>query len=430
VAQLETDRDAELPLKIAIRERQLAAYRDWAARGPEQARQAQDRIFGLENALKRLRGYRDALSAPALLEAKRADEASLRARVAARADLAAEAGEAWDAIAAAQQDLRERNAAYQYRTTWLGGRLLGLASHLLRYAIEIAKPDGERLEEYRDARRPSLCTEILSPAPIYLEMEEAVLAVGIAECRRALGDDDRAVRAALDGRSPEDAAHAAVAGTRLSDVAVRERILREGPGPFADDPLLAFALRLEDPYLEMRAWYEDHVESVETLRGGQIARARFALDGRSTYPDATGTLRLSYGRVAGYEQLSTLVPWKTTFHGLYDRADSFDRAGPFRLAPRVEEARGQLDLSTPLDFVTTNDITGGNSGSPVLDRDGDLVGLVFDGNIQAFSWEYSFDDVQGRTVAVHAAAIVHALRRIYGMDALADELEGRSRAAP
>jgi hypothetical protein len=194
----------------------------------------------------------------------------------------------------------------------------------------------------------------------------------------------------------------------------------------SDDPLIVWTRRLEPSYRELRAWHEDNVESVESLEGARIAGARFAVHGKSTYPDATGTLRASYGRVAGYEQLSTLVPWKTTFLGLYDRSRSFDDRPPFALPKRVAAARSRLDLDTPLNFVATVDIIGGNSGSPVLNRDLEYAGVIFDGNTQAFAWDYVFDERQARAVAVHSSAILEALRKIYGMEGLAAELTQRS----
>ena len=209
----------------------------------------------------------------------------------------------------------------------------------------------------------------------------------------------------------------------------RRRLLAGGRAAVeaSSDPLIVWARRLDGPYREMRKWFEDEIESVESVEGAKIARARFALDGKSVYPDATGTLRLSFGKVAGYPQLTSEVPWKTTFYGLFDRSLGFDHRPPFDLAPRVAESARKLDLATPLNFVSTNDIIGGNSGSPVLDRNGEYVGLVFDGNIQSFVWDYGWSEEQARCVSVDARAIVEALRKIYDMGALADELTGSRR---
>ncbi len=193
----------------------------------------------------------------------------------------------------------------------------------------------------------------------------------------------------------------------------------EGSG----DPLIVLARRLDPLWRELRAWHEDNVQSVELIEGRRIAGARFAIYGRTAYPDATGTLRLSFGRVLGYEQGTTRIPWKTTFYGLLDRTAAFDNRPPFDLPKPVAARRAEIDLGTPLDFVTTNDIIGGNSGSPVIDRSGACVGVIFDGNIQSLGWSYAYDDAAGRAVAVHAAAIREALRTVYRAPRLLAELD-------
>ena len=258
-----------------------------------------------------------------------------------------------------------------------------------------------------------------------------VLGAQLADALEVLGPKDAFVRLALQDRSPEEEAVALMTQTKLADVAFRKQLLAGGRKAVeaSDDPLIVWTRKLDPILRELRTWHEDNVESVESLEGARIAGARFALDGKSAYPDATGTLRLSYGRVAGYEQLSTRVPWKTTFLGLYDRSRSFDNRPPFAITKRVADAQDRLDLDTPLDFVATDDIIGGNSGSPVLNRKLECVGVIFDGNTQSFGWDFLYDDRQARAVAVHSSAILEALRKIYGMDALADELT-RSAPAP
>jgi hypothetical protein len=232
------------------------------------------------------------------------------------------------------------------------------------------------------------------------------------------------VKAALDGKTPKVVAHELMTGTRLADVAERKKLLEGGRAAVeaSTDPLIAWARRTDPAYRDERRWYEDSVEIVESLEGARIARAVFALDGPTSYPDATGTLRLSYGKTAGYAQMGTEVPWQTSFYGLYDRARSFGSRPPFDLPARIQGVERTFDLRTPFDFVSTNDIIGGNSGSPVLDRDGHYVGLVFDGNIQSFAWEFGYTDRQARCVSVDSRAIVESLRHIYNMDKLADEL--------
>jgi hypothetical protein len=430
VSQLEYLRDAYHPVRILQQEHRLAALREYAARGPEEARRATDRIFGLENNLKRQRAYLQVLEDPAVMEKKRAQEKALRDRVAGNPELAAACGATWDRIAQAESELMQRHREYLYRDVSRGARLVGLATNVVRYVAEIARPNAKRLEEYRDSNLESLRFQMFSPARIHREVDAAILASQLDDALQVLGADDPFVKVALAGRAPREVADDLMRTTKLADVALRKQLVQGGRKAVeaSDDPLIAWTRRVDPVLREIRAWYEDHVESVESLEGGKIARARFALDGKSDYPDATGTLRLSYGKVAGYEQLTTRVPWKTTFFGLYDRAASFADAAPFDLPARVAQAREKLELETPVNFVSTNDIIGGNSGSPVINRDLEYVGLVFDGNTQAFCWNYFYDDVQARTVSVDSSAILEALRKIYGMEALADELSSPAHA--
>jgi hypothetical protein len=334
---------------------------------------------------------------------------------------------AWDKIAAAERKLRARHREYLSRDLGRGARLVNLAEDIVRYVAEVAKPNDQRLPEYRDSNLESLRFQMFSPAPVYRDVDAVILRAQLEDALAALGPNDAWVKLALGGHTPDVVADALLQGTKLDNVAERKRLVEGGEGAVAasHDPLILWVRKLDPSYRALRAWYEDNVESVESLEGGKIARARFALDGKSVYPDATGTLRLSYGKVAGYEQLTTQVPWKTTFFGLFDRAASFEYRAPFAVPRRVLAARSKLNLATPLDFVCTTDIIGGNSGSPVLNRKLEYVGLVFDGNTQAFQWNYRYDDVQARTVAVHSSAILEALRKIYGMGALADELTSR-----
>ncbi len=424
VAQFEYERDVERPLRIRMQELRVAAYEAYAAQGPEQARQARSALRGLENNLKRERGFLEILGDPAFLARKRAEESALRARVAADPRLQAAYGGAWDRIEAAEGVLRTRGKARVLHETLRISRLLDSANGLVRLTAEVEKPNDQRFREYEDSNLPSQRFQLLSPAPVYPAMEEAVLAAHLQMCLDSLGADDPFVKAALGGRAPKEVVHEVLAGTKLADVAERKRLLEGGRKAVeaSTDPLIVWARRLDGPYREERRWFEDRVEGVEALEGGHIARARFDLDGRDAYPDATGTLRLSYGRASGYQQLTTDVPWETTFYGLYDRSISFDGRPPFDIPQRVADARASVDLTTPLNFVCTTDIVGGNSGSPVIDRNGEYVGLVFDGNIQSFLWTFGYSDAQSRCVAVDSRAIVEALRHVYDMGALADEL--------
>ena len=426
VAQLEVERDLDLPIRIALQEHRLSALREYCAAGPENDRRARDRIRGLENNLKRQRAFLELLKDPKLMDQKRDQEARLQHRVQASPQTAAAAG-AWARIGEAEHEYRTHAREWLYRDLARGPRMVNFAEQLVRYAAEVQKPNERRLREYRESNLPSIRFQILSPAPVYRDVDEVILAAQLEDASRELGLTDPWVKAALEGRSPTAVAAGLCRGSALTEVGVRQRLLQGGAAAIeaSKDPLIVWARRLDPIYRQLRTWHEDKVEGVESSAGGQIARARFALDGKSNYPDATGTLRLSYGKVAGYDQLTTQVPWKTTFYGLFDRSESFSNRSPFDLPGRVAAARPRLDLAAPLNFVCTDDIIGGNSGSPVLSRDLELVGLVFDGNVQSFRWDYGYEDDQARCVAVDSRAILEALQRIYGMDALARELTRR-----
>ena len=424
VAQLEAQRDLDRPLRIGVQEMRTARYREWEARGPEQARQALTALRGLENNLKRERGFVQLLRDGELLARKRAEEAALRARVAADPKLAADCGGAWDRIAEAQQAFRERGRARILHESARLSRLADIADGLVRYTAEVEKPNEKRLREYREANLASQRFQLLSPAPVYPEMESFVFAGFLQTLLDSLGPEDPLVKVSLAGRSPREAADALLLGTKLGDPAERKRLLEGGRAAVeaSTDPLLVWARARDAQYREERTWFETRVDAVESLEGARIARARFALDGRSTYPDATGTLRLSYGRVAGYPEGTTLVPPFTNFYGLFAREREFAGRKPFIIPGKVKTAEKSLDLSTPLNLAATTDIIGGSSGSPVVNRAGEYVGLVFDGNIQSFGGQFSYDDKMNRTVAVDSRGLIEALRKAYGMGALADEI--------
>jgi hypothetical protein len=291
--------------------------------------------------------------------------------------------------------------------------------------MEVKKADGERLDGFHDSQLESLRFRLFSPAPLYPEMERVLLTNSLQESLDELGAEDPFVKAALAARSPAEVAKEIIAGSKLADPALRKSLVEGGEGAVqaSTDPLIVLARRIEPVVREMRKWYEDGIESVETTAGEKIGKARFAVYGKSTYPDATFTLRLTYGSVKGYPMNGTQAPPMTTFYGLYDRAYSFGLKGPYVLPARFLERKNALDLTTPLDFVSACDIIGGNSGSPVINRNAELVGLIFDGNIESLVGAYIYDDTTNRAVAVHSAAMIEALRKLYDAGALADELQ-------
>jgi hypothetical protein len=260
-------------------------------------------------------------------------------------------------------------------------------------------------------------------------MEEAILAAWLEEALKTLGKDDPFIHAALGGSTPAEVAGRVVRGSQLKDAPFRKVLFDGGADAISksNDPLIELARKIEPIIRELRAWNEEKIQSVEAAAGEKIAKARFAVYGKSVYPDANLNLRITYGTVAGYEEDTTLVPFKTTFYGLYDRATSFGEKPPFNLPPRWRDAKSSLTLSTPLNFVYTADTIGGCSGSPVINRNGEIVGINFDSNIQKLPNRYLYvDENEGsRAVGVHASAVVEALEKLYGAGNLIKEIKGR-----
>ena len=425
LAQLEVERDLTIPSVLKMLKHRIEVLRKYSALGPEQAREAGSDIFGLENSVKAYEGSLKGLRDKNVWDTKRKQEEEFRAMVMANPQWKAAYGGAWDQIAQAGKKAATRIKEKWFHST--GSDLVGLAYNIVQYVSEVKKPDAQRLPGFHEAQLESLRFEMFSPAPIQPGLEIAKLSGQLEQNVAELGPNDPFLKIFLDGRTPQEAAEALVKGTKLLDPEIRKKLVEGGEAAVAasTDPLIVLARKLDPLRREFVRWMEDNVESVEQRAGEQIGKARFAAYGKSTYPDATFTLRLSYGQVKGYSMNGTRAPSKTTFYGLYDRAQSFDFQGPWYLPSRYKEGREKLDLSTPLDFVTTNDIIGGNSGSPVVNRAGEIVGLIFDGNIESLVGDYVYEGETNRAVAVHTAAMTEVLRKLYTAPALVKELLGQ-----
>jgi hypothetical protein len=426
VAQLEMTRDHTFPLFLEILHERLTVLERYSAQGPEQAREAMNMIFGIQNALKAIGGEYQGLLDKSLMEKKRKEEADFRARVDANPRWKQEYGPAWEEVQEAESKALTRITPFYFRG-FGGSRMANLALTIVQYVAEVRKPDGKRLDGYHDSQLDSLKFQLFSPAPVYPHLEQALLQNGLASAARELGPNDPFVKAALGGRTPEEVAGSAVTGTKIGDAAFRKSLVAGGPAAVAasSDPMIVLARNVDPSVREIRKWVKDNVRSVETEAGEKLGQARLAVYGTSEYPDATFTLRLSYGTVKGYPMNGTEAPAFTTLYGLYDRSLSFGQKRPFDLPPSYWRDKDKLDLSTPVNFVSTCDIIGGNSGSPVIDRAGEIVGLIFDGNIESLVSDYIYDDSKSRAVAVDTAVITEVLRKVYGAGALADELEGK-----
>lgn len=419
LAKCEFLRDLAYPETLKRFDRNLAVLREYAETGPEQARQAEEDIFSLENSKKAVTGYLEGLMNPATMARKQADETAI-----AKAG-GTEAVEALEAIAMAR-----KNYASFYKQQFysgLSGDLAGIALGIVQMAKETQKPNGERLSAYRDSSLASTKFRLFSPAPVYPALEERMLRNALSMAQENLGTSDPFVKAAMGSAKDWSFVAKAIRETKLADVETRKALVEGGIKALetSQDPLVQLAWRVEPILRNYTKRLEDELQSVETPAMEKIAKARFAAFGRSVAPDATFTLRVSFGTVKGYELGTTLVPSKTTYFGLYERAQSFENKAPFDLPARLIERRNAIDLSTAMNFVCTADIIGGNSGSPVINRAGEVVGLIFDGNIQSLGNRFVYDQVTARAVSVHSEGILEALRKVYDANALADEIEGR-----
>ncbi len=422
LAEVRSWRDGGLIRRLTWLAEMRGQLTEYARRGKEEARHSKNLLFGIENAFKAFKGESDALFAPGFLDGLAAKEAALRDAI--RKDPAlADADGAFVAIEAAVEKARPLSVRYALLEGAQGYRsdLFSIARHLVRAAEERPKDNAARLREYTDGRLPGLAQAVLSEAPIYPEFEIFRLTFGLTKLREELGPDDAAVKAILGNESPEAVATRLVKGGKLRDLKVRRALWEGGAAAIAAsrDPMIAFAKAVDAMSREIRKRMEDEVEAPIRRAHERIAAARFAISGTSTYPDATFTPRLSFGKVEGWvEGERTIAPY-TTFASTFERHSGAD---PFALPKRWLAAKPRLRPETPMNFSTTNDIIGGNSGSPVFDKDGAIVGLIFDGNIHSLGGDYGFDTRLNRAVAVDARAIVHALTDIYGAGALADEL--------
>ena len=432
VAHLEYLRDAEMPLTVRILESRRDSLKRYMAGGEEQTRRGQNELNYAENFIKVFRGQIEGLRDRELLARKRGAEEGLRAFAESSRSRNDYVG-AWDTVAKSRKAL----GAYDRERRLLGGTnltgyantafntvLFNHARTLVRLAEESAKPDAERLPEYADARRAALEASLYSEAPVYADFEQLKLAASLGLLRDALGADHALTRRVLKGKTPEARAAELISGTKLRDVAYRKGLAAGGRRAVeaSDDPLIVLAREVDPEARQYRRRYEEEVVGVERAAYGRIARALFEKEGTSVYPDATFTPRLSYGAVKGYRESGRTVGPFTYFAGLYERSARHGNKFPYNLPPRWVERKGEVDMKVPFNFVTTNDIIGGNSGSPAFNREMELLGLIFDGNIQSLVGNFYYDESVNRAISVDSRGMLEALREVYGAKEVADEL--------
>ncbi|HEY5258883.1 MAG TPA: S46 family peptidase [Candidatus Baltobacteraceae bacterium] len=425
VAQLAYLRDVSLPKEVA----QLAELRglleEYQTLGPEQKRTTNDSLFFIENDYKVIVGQLQALDDPTLFGSLVAKERKLRALVAKQPALQKQYGGAWNQMAALQK-LRERLdtlEGYKSGAFLRSSSYFGIAQTLVRAPVEKAKPNAQRLPEFSDAALPFLPYELFDPTPIYPAVEQLDLTFALDNLRREYGPADPFVQLMLQGRSPADQAQYLIANTQLGSIDARKKLYAGGEPAIAasNDSFIQLARSIDAETRAVRKQYEDQVSNPTRQISEAIAKARFAIEGTSVYPDATFTLRLSYGKVAGFTDSHGVIGPFTTIGGLFARASNAD---PYVLPQSWLDAKSSLDLQTPMNLSTTNDIIGGNSGSPLIDRNGDVVGLIFDGNIHSLGGDFGYDPVLNRSVALDSRAIVAGLTHVYHADRIVNEIAG------
>ena len=423
IAQYEFLRDVSLPWSLVTLAEQRGRLDEWMKQNPERERVTKSKLRAIENSLKALKGRREALVAPGFLEGKRAAEQKLQAT-------APEGSKgAWKAIEDALQVQRSLYVDYVMREGAQGyqSELFTHARRLARAPMEAAKPNAERLREYTDAQLPALKQALLDPAPLPLEYEKARLTWSLTKLREVYGADDAFVKKVLAGQSPEERAASLIDGTEVADPAFRKERF-EFTGKIEErDSMMAFAKLVDADARAVRKRWEDEVDSVVKKNMELIAEAKRA-QGPSGAPDATFTLRLSYGRIKGVAKAPggdgvgrETGPSMTTVKGLFERASG---KAPYAITEKWLSQKAKLNGATPYNVATTNDIIGGNSGSPLVDKNGDVVGLVFDGNLQSLGGNFGYEPLGNRTVAVHGDVILLALQQVYGAQHVFKELTG------
>ncbi len=418
VAALKYQRDHYLPYVLDFLRRREILWQQFGLEGEEQERRAKDDLLGIQNSRKALKGRLQGLQTPAFFDAKEREEEELLRRV-ADDDKLKENLAAWQTI----EDAQKRRIAMLGVTGGFAGPLYRMAEQLVMLATEDEKPSGERLREFRDSARESLLQRLLSPAPLYPDKAKAELADSMALFVERRGGDDELVAKVLAGKSPESHAAEMIDETQLVDVDFRKKLVEGGRKAIesSDDPLIRLA-RLMEPEARRLRQEQEELAEIEQQAYAQIADVLFAIHGTDTYPDATFTLRLAYGPVSGYTESGTFVPPWTTIGGAFEHEIRHGAKEPWILPKSWHAARPKLDLATPMNFVCTADIIGGNSGSPVVNRKAELVGVIFDGNIQSLTANYFYSDQQARAVSVDVRVLLEALRKVYTATALANEL--------
>ncbi len=418
VDALKFQRDVRVPYVLDFIRRREILLTLFAQRSEENQQMASDELMGIQNSRKAYMGMIQGLQDPGFIAQREQEEKSFLDNLAAKPETA-KFVTAWKQVS----DVQKKRAEINGKAINLGTQLVGIAQQLVQMAAEDQKPSEDRLREFRLSNRESLLQGLLSEAPVHKPLEQVVLADLLARAMETRGAADPLVVALLDGKSPQARAAEIIAGTQLDQPAVRKKLVEGGQAAIdaSKDPLIQVAKLIDEETRHYRKMSEE-LDEVERQAYAQITEATFAAKGESVYPDATFSLRLAFGTVQGYEENGKPVPAWTTMGGAFAHETAHNAKDPWKLPESWHRAQGQLDLETPLNFVSTADIIGGNSGSPVINKDMELVGLIFDGNIQSLTSNYFYSDAQSRSTSVHSSAIREALSKIYGADRIVQEL--------
>lgn len=426
IAHLEYLRDEEIPLSLKVLDRNIALMKKYGAMGDEQERQSHDDLFGYQNSYKAYLGRLEGLKDESILGRKRAFESDIRARVSADKRMKEAYGDSWDTVAKSRESLKSYavrrrliDSAGAFNTAYFS-----YARQIVRLTAESEKPNADRLREYTDAARGPLEERLFTQVPLYPQYEEVKLADSLSLMQELLGASDSTVKLVLDGKSPADRAHELIVSTKIGDAAFRKSLVEGGTAAVAasDDPMIKLAMAVDAESRSLRKRFEDEVVGPERAAYAKISKAIFEVEGEKLYPDATFTLRLSYGKVAGYSENGHKIAPFTKLSGAFERSAQAGNKDPYHLPEKWMKAKERLNLSTPFNFVSSNDIIGGNSGSPVINKNAEIVGLVFDGNIQSLVGAFIYDGAQNRAVSLDSRMILEALTKVYDAKEIVAEI--------
>ncbi len=425
MAQMEFNRDYVYPLRLKNLKYRIDALKKYSSLNSENARRAKSMIFSLENSQKALTGEYNGLKDKNIVLNKQDEENEFRGLVNSNPAFLQKYGNAWNSIDSAYKTYATRFNEIFY-SSFAGSQYAGLSLQIVRYVTEIKKEDLQRLDGFHESQLQSLKFRMLSPAPIYSDLEEFTIAARLTEISETLGNNNPFLQTILEGKSISEVAKE-LASTQIGNVEFRKKLVEGGENSvnISNDPMIILMRKLEPIFRANTNWLDENVTSIVTSAGEKIGKARFAVYGKTKYPDATFTLRLAYGSVKGYPYNGTIAPYKTTYYGLFGHSADFDNKGDFELPNKIAESKNEINMTIPLNFVSTCDIIGGNSGSPVVNKEGEIVGLIFDGNIESLVGRFLYDETANRAVSVHTGGMMEAMKNIYKTNRIVEELEGK-----